>query len=305
MLRSNPSPESDVSDSDDGRAVSFQQKDPQSPLSSPLLNPRRNSIQTTSHTKHRLKQLVPLIISFLIVIIVIDKRVLNPLKYLFYMLISIHFPGYSYLCCLVSVRFGLEAFERHCENEMNKKFKSFSSFYVKYCAEIKFILFGNVGEYNFTESDNAVIMKHALDYYESEKILSGFPFVKPLPMLLKSVHHHGIHETNEEIMRHRIDEELYERWTSPSVMIFKFLTKVIVRSTNYFSRFLLKTASRILHFGANKIDAKLMNNKNRDYGAPNNYDSFNGEQQHMGLQNVTRKRSNSSFSRATSSTLKF
>jgi len=83
---------------------------------------------------------------------------------------------------------------------------------VKYCAEIKFILFGSVGEYSFTENDKSVITKHALDYYESEKIISGFPFQRPLPKLIKSVHHHGIHETNEEIMRHRTDEELYNRW---------------------------------------------------------------------------------------------
>ena len=97
-------------------------------------------------------------------------------------------------------------------------------------------MFGNVGDYGFTDNDHLVIERHAWEYYESERIISGLPFQKPLPRLAKSVHHDGIRETNEEIMRHRVDEELYNRWTSARVALIKFVRRVVVSLTNYLYR---------------------------------------------------------------------
>jgi len=190
-------------------------------------------------------------------VLFVDSRILLPAKYLFLVLYSFHFPGYNYILTLIFIRATLEAFSKYCESQMQKKFKSFSSFSVKYTAEIKFILFGNVGSYNFTQQDLDVIMKHTWDFWEAETFLSGLFMQPPLPRLRLSVHHHGVQATNEEIEQLKIDEELYERWTSPKVLVFNFVKKIVIRSTNALYRSVLKLFSRMLHFGAVRIDRKL------------------------------------------------
>ena len=88
-------------------------------------------------------------------------------------------PFRAFFDGLISVRLVAGLYKYNCSRLMKRKFRTRSTFDIKYMQEIKFILYGNLGDFkNFNEEDKKVI-KHAADqFYESEVLISGLPFYR-------------------------------------------------------------------------------------------------------------------------------
>ena len=80
-----------------------------------------------------------------------------------------HLPFRIFLDSIISIRLIAGAYKYNCGRLMKKKFRTRSTFDIKYMQEIKFILYGNLGEFNnFNEEDKKVIKEAADQVRRSE-----------------------------------------------------------------------------------------------------------------------------------------
>lgn len=117
-------------------------------------------------------------------------------------IVTTDFPGRVVFLWFFGLRSSASLFLWNCHRQMKKKFRTRSSFDLRFQQEIKYILFGNVGEFDkFRQEDKSVIKEYTEKFYESEVIIKGLPFHSYCPMVEKSHHHHGIKSHNEEVRR--------------------------------------------------------------------------------------------------------
>ena len=129
-----------------------------------------------------------------------------------------------------------------------------SSFDLRFVQEIKYILYGNVGEFDkFSDEDKKVIREHTEKFYESEVIIKGLPFHSYCPTINKSHHHHGIQSHNEEIEERRIDDILLKRWTAVHIEAIKLTLWVVMEATDS----ILYVMTKALGFVFGNLSAKL------------------------------------------------
>ena len=129
-----------------------------------------------------------------------------------------------------------------------------SSFDLRFVQEIKYILYGNVGEFDkFSDEDKKVIREHTEKFYESEVIIKGLPFHSYCPTINKSHHHHGIKSHNEEIEQRRIDDILLKRWTAVHIEAIKLTLWVVMEATDS----ILYVMTKALGFVFGNLSAKL------------------------------------------------
>jgi hypothetical protein len=104
---------------------------------------------------------------------------------------------------------------------------------LRFQQEIKYIIYGNVGEFDkFTDDNKKVIREHTEKFYESEVIIKGLPFHSSCPTINKSYHHHGIQSHNEEIEQRKIDDILLKRWTAVHIEAIKLTLWVIIEASD-------------------------------------------------------------------------
>mmetsp|Transcript_12637 Transcript_12637/g.25775 ORF Transcript_12637/g.25775 Transcript_12637/m.25775 type:complete len:164 (+) Transcript_12637:3-494(+) len=124
---------------------------------------------------------------------------------------------------------------------MEKRFRTQSSFDLRFQQEIKYILYGNVGEFDkFKDEDKKVIEEHTKKFYESEVIIKGLPFHSMCPKINRSHHHHGIKSHNEEIEQRNIDKILLQRWTAVHIEAIKLTIFVVIEATDAIMYVLIK-----------------------------------------------------------------
>mmetsp|Transcript_17576 Transcript_17576/g.35711 ORF Transcript_17576/g.35711 Transcript_17576/m.35711 type:complete len:168 (+) Transcript_17576:1-504(+) len=138
---------------------------------------------------------------------------------------------------------------------MKRKFRTRSTFDIKYMQEIKFILYGNLGDFNnFNDEDKKVIKQAADQFYESEMLVSGLPFYSRLPVIEKSHHHHGVQLHNDEIAQRDVDKILNERWTGMEVEAVKLLLWTAMEIPDAFFYVIARGLVKILFVATRKVD---------------------------------------------------
>ncbi|GMH58529.1 hypothetical protein TL16_g02629 [Triparma laevis f. inornata] len=143
----------------------------------------------------------------------------------------------------------------NCQRQMKYKFRTRSTFDIRYMQEIKYILFGNVGDFDkFNDEDKRVIKEASDQFYESETLIRGLPFYPPLPRMENSHHHDGVKRHNDEIGSKGIDRFLNERWTGMEVEAVKLAVWVAIEFPDAFFYVMGRIMVKFLHALTKKAD---------------------------------------------------
>mmetsp|Transcript_12562 Transcript_12562/g.22921 ORF Transcript_12562/g.22921 Transcript_12562/m.22921 type:complete len:275 (+) Transcript_12562:3-827(+) len=168
-------------------------------------------------------------------------------------------PGRVVLDSLIMTRLLAGLFFWNCRRQMKRKFRTRSTFDIQYMQEIKYILFGNVGDFDkFNDEDRRVIREASDQFYESETLIRGLPFYPTLPRMENAHYHDGVRKHNEEIGSKGIDRFLNERWTGKEVEAVKLALWVSIEFPDAFFYIIGRILVKFLHAATRKADTWSM-----------------------------------------------